>query len=131
MTSARLPGTDTTPAAKEIWETYTSAWRAKTPEEKRAALRESVLPSAVYRDPLAECAGHDALVAYMLQFHRQLPGGHFETTYFLAHHGRSIAKWKMLDEAGNQLGDGVSYAEYGADGKLASMSGFFDAPTVS
>lgn len=117
--------------AKVVWETYASAWKADGEAAKRGLLARSVAVSAVYRDPLAECQGHDALVAYMLDFHRQVPGGHFETTYFAAHHGRSIAKWDMVNSGGQKLGEGVSYGEYGAGGQLVAMTGFFEVPPAS
>ncbi len=50
------------------------------------------------------------------------------TTYFLEHHGRSIARWNMVDGEGAVLGDGISYGEYGDDGKLVAMTGFFEPP---
>lgn len=109
-----------------VWETYASAWKAEGAAAKRAALAQSVAIDAVYRDPLAECRGHEALIAYMLEFHRQVPGGHFVTTYFLAHHGRSIVRWTMHNRDGETIGDGISYGEYGSDGFLVAMSGFFD-----
>ncbi|MEK8033803.1 nuclear transport factor 2 family protein [Ideonella sp. DXS29W] len=118
-------------AANEVWETYASAWKAEGAEAKRAALTRSVEGGAVYRDPLAECEGHEALIAYMLDFHQQVPGGHFETTYFLAHHGRSVAKWNMRDGQGRKIGDGVSFGEYAASGQLVAMTGFFDVAAGS
>jgi hypothetical protein len=115
----------------EVWETYASAWKEQTAAAKRAVLARSVASDGVYCDPLAECRGHDALIAYMLEFHKQVPGGHFVTTYFLPHHGRSIAKWNMLSGNGQKIGEGVSYGEYGSDGRLVSMTGFYDVPPSS
>jgi AraC-like DNA-binding protein/predicted transcriptional regulator YdeE len=89
--------------AKAVWETYASAWKAEGAAAKRTLLARSVAGSATYRDPLAECHGHDALIGYMLQFHEQIPGGHFETVQFLAHHGRSIAR---LEHARRQRAEG-------------------------
>ncbi len=117
--------------AKLMWDTYASAWKAEVTAERRAALAASLAADAIYRDPLAECRGQEALEAYMTDFHRQVPGGYFETTWFLAHHGRSIAKWNMMARDGEKIGDGVSYVEYDAAGKLTSISGFFDVPSAS
>jgi SnoaL-like domain len=114
----------------ETWETYASAWAARDRADKLALLGRSVAQHAAYRDPAAECRGHDELVGYMLEFHKQVPGGHFETTYFLVHHGRSIAKWNMMSGAGEKVGEGVSYGEYGNDGMLVAMTGFFEVPPV-
>jgi hypothetical protein len=110
------------------WEAYVAAWKAPSREAKRAALAASVAPACVYRDPITRADGHDALIAYMLSFHEQVPGGHFETTYFLAHHDRSIARWNMRNGAGAVVSEGVSYGEYDAQGKLAAMTGFFEVP---
>ena len=114
--------------AKQVWETYAASWKAEGAQAKKAALARSVADGAVYRDPLAECRGHQALTDYMLDFHQQVPGGHFRTTYFLAHHDRSIARWDMVDGQGHKIGEGVSYGEYAANGTLVAMTGFFDVP---
>jgi hypothetical protein len=113
---------------RKTWETYASAWKEASAEGKWAALRQSVEPTCMYRDPLEVAEGHGQLVDYMLRFHEQVPGGHFVTSYFLAHHDRSIAKWTMNDAAGNVVGEGVSYGEYNERGKLVAMTGFFDVP---
>jgi hypothetical protein len=110
------------------WEKYAIAWREPSKERKLVCLRESVVPACTYRDPNTIIEGHGALADYMMAFHEHVPGGWFDTKSFLAHHGRSIAKWEMVDGAGKVIGDGVSYAEYDERGFLLSMNGFFDAP---
>jgi len=110
------------------WDTYTLAWRETTARAKLQALRASTSEACVYCDPLARTDGHDALVDYMMDFHQQIPGGYFETTYFLAHHDGSISKWTMHSGDGAVVGDGVSFGEYDAQGRLQSMTGFFDDP---
>jgi hypothetical protein len=113
---------------QQTWETYASAWRAPSAEAKALALRASVDADCVYRDPLTKAEGHAALIDYMLGFHQQVPGGFFETTSFRSHHSRSVTTWHMCNADGVAIGDGISYAEYGADGKLVTMTGFFDVP---
>lgn len=113
---------------QQTWETYTSAWQASSAEAKALALRSSVDGACVYRDPLATAEGHAALIDYMLQFHQQVPGGFFKTTSFRAHNSRSVTTWQMCNAGGTAIGEGISYGEYGADGKLVAMAGFFDAP---
>jgi hypothetical protein len=61
----------------------------------------------------------------MLDFHRQIPGGHFVTTWFLAHHQCSIAKWEMRNGENIVIGEGISYGTYNDEQKLLSMTGFF------
>jgi len=113
---------------EDTWETYVSAWRATSVDEKRRILQEAVDEHGEYRDPLAETKGHDQLIGYMLELHKQAPGASFTTTSFLAHHDRSIARWNMVDGKGAVLGDGISYGQYGGDGKLVAMTGFFEVP---
>lgn len=132
-TTKPFPSNDSTDTSNEharraVWDTYTSAWKASGQGAKLAALLASTNSACEYRDPLAHTVGQQALVDYMLSLHNQLPGAHFETTHFQAHHGRSIAKWNMCAGDGTVLSDGVSFGEYGADGLLLSMSGFFETP---
>lgn len=112
----------------DIWETYTASWKAANVDEKRALFAKCLDPSCHYHDPLIKATGWHELEAYMLDFHRQIPGGHFLTTYFLAHGNKSIARWEMLSATNNFLGDGISYGEYNNDGKLVAMTGFFKPP---
>jgi hypothetical protein len=112
------------------WETYTRAWRETTPDAKAAALAQSVVSSCRYQDPLTSAQGHGELIDYMMDFHRQLPGGHFVTTSFAAHHDTSVARWNMVDGAGRVVGDGVSFGQYDHAGSLVEMTGFFDVPAA-
>jgi hypothetical protein len=110
---------------RATWDTYASAWKATAADDKASALRASVAATAIYRDPLTEAKGHAALIAAMIDFHQRVPGGHFVTTHFEAHHDRSLARWTMHDAAGAVLGDGTSFGEYGPDGRLVAMTGFY------
>jgi len=113
-----------------VWERYVASWKAATPSEKQALFASCLDVHCRYTDPLAQIQGWDALLAYMKAFHEQIPGGHFITDWFLAHHGRSIAKWKMFDGAGVQRGEGVSYAEYDDRERLVAMTGFFETASA-
>ncbi len=116
---------------RQIWETYSSAWKAKTAEEKRTLFEQSLSKTCVYSDPVAQAQGWDELTAYMLEFHKLFPGAYFSTTEFIEHHDRSIAKWDMLDANNQKISDGVSYGEYNKEGQLTSMNGFFQVPDGS
>ncbi|MBI3775378.1 MAG: nuclear transport factor 2 family protein [Gammaproteobacteria bacterium] len=113
---------------KDTWETYVSSWKISSSAEKRALFKQCLDAACRYNDPLIATEGWDALEAYMQDFHRQLPGGHFVTTYFLAHNNKSIARWEMRSGENVMLGDGISYGEYNQNGKLVSMTGFFEPP---
>jgi predicted transcriptional regulator YdeE len=77
---------------RTVWERYVASWRAVSAAERRTAFEACLAPDCVYTDPLTRTQGWDALAAYMLEFHRQFPGGHFVTEYFLAHHGSRLSE---------------------------------------
>ncbi|MEL6189032.1 MAG: nuclear transport factor 2 family protein [Myxococcota bacterium] len=108
------------------WERYAKIWKAEGAEAKAKECAEALVESVVYTDPLTQRTGFADLVAYMVEFHQQVPGGHFVTKDFKAHSGRSVARWEMVNGEGTVLSEGISYAEYRADGKLTSMTGFFE-----
>ncbi|RQP21944.1 nuclear transport factor 2 family protein [Piscinibacter terrae] len=114
--------------SRQTWETYTAAWKPENLARRRGLFELTLSRDCEYRDPLVHAIGWDALDNYMQDFQRQVPGGHFVTTWFVAHHDRSVAKWEMRGADGSVLGHGVSYAEYADDGKLRAMNGFFDTP---
>jgi len=114
---------------KAIWEMYVDSWKVETAEEKLAIFEKCLHPENQYNDPLIKTNNWEDFVAYMLDFHTQVPGGHFVTQYFQAHSNKSIAQWKMVNGAGEVLGEGISYAEY-KEGKLLSETGFFETPDM-
>jgi hypothetical protein len=116
---------------RDVWESYTESWRVASVAEKRRLYETCLSPACIYTDPTTVAAGWDQLEAYMVGFHAQVPGGHFVTDVFFAHHGCSIARWRMLGADGAQLGEGTSYGEYDAEGKLVVMTGFFAVPGAS
>ena len=115
---------------EEIWETYVASWKAESAEEKHDLLNKVMDSSNQYHDPAIQTKGHDELVNYMMDFHQQVPGGHFVTTYFLAHGNKSIARWDMKTGDNQTIGEGISYAEYNENGMLISETGFFELPSA-
>lgn len=112
-------------ALRQTWEMYTATWKMTDKHARLAAFSESLADNAVYTDPQVQATSWDALIDYMEKFHLQVPGGHFVTTSFSAHHDKSIANWDMRTHDNVTIGSGVSYGEYDARGKLVSMNGFF------
>ncbi len=114
--------------AQKTWEEYAKTWKLESIEEKEAGFSNCLSPSCVYRDPLKVARGYKELGEYMVEFHSQVPGGHFVTEEFHFHNDRSIAHWRMVGGDGTKLGVGTSFGEYDAEGKLVSMTGFFETP---
>ncbi len=116
---------------ESTWATYTAAWKAGCEAERHALLAKAVGPGCHYADPLVQLDGTQALSAYMQDLQRQVPGLHFVTRRFMVHHGRSLAQWQMLDGRAQVVGEGTSFGEYAADGRLQRMTGFFEVPAVA
>lgn len=116
---------------RTAWETYASIWKMTDRQARQAACEVALAPDCLYTDPLGQAQGWEALIDNMEDFHRQIPGGHFVTTSFQVHHGRSLATWNMVTGDGTVAGTGSSYASYDEHGKLTSMNGFFEVPATS
>ena len=114
---------------KQIWLIYCQAWKAPTAKEKRVLMEKSLNPNCVYTDPMTQTKGWDELLAYMLKFHEDVPGGSFETIQFMTHKNRSVSRWQMRNAQNEAIGDGISYAEFDNDGRLKTMTGFFETPS--
>jgi hypothetical protein len=111
---------------KNTWEKYVSTWKMTDKTDRQAMFSEVLAENAVYTDPLVQTKSWDDLIAYMENFHQQVPGGYFVTTSFLAHHQKSIANWETRTGENATIGTGISYGEYDDQGKLVSMNGFFE-----
>ena len=112
---------------EKTWNDYTATWKLETKEEKEKAFESCLDKKCVYNDPLVSAEGWHDLSEYMVEFHQQVPGGYFQTHYFLAHNQQSIAKWEMKMGDGTTIGEGVSYGRYSESGKLIAMTGFFES----
>ncbi len=113
---------------RKIWDLYTQSWRGNKLSERLELFKKALDPECCYIDPLTSITGWDSLGTYMEEFHKQVPGGYFETIDFLSHHNFSVARWNMksLDDA--KIGEGYSVGEYNNAGKLTKMTGFYKLP---
>ncbi len=112
---------------QSTWLSYTATWSQKDAAARQLAFEAHLDASCRYTDPLAATVGYDQLAGYMDQLHQQVPAVSFHTVKFAAHHGRSVAHWQMKSHD-TVVSEGVSFGEYGADGKLVAMTGFFEVP---
>ncbi len=110
----------------EVWETYRSCWNNSDSQRRTDRLNEIMTQDFEYRDPNIELKGHAQLSEYMEQFQSEFKGASFVVTDFKIHHNRSMAKWNMINEQNEVVGNGVDFAQY-EDGKLNQINGFFEA----
>ena len=115
-------------AYRETWATYQAAWEDVSPAERQELLNKSVADDCVYTDPLGQARSRAALIAYIEGFQQAMPGYSFKNHTFSDHHAQSLAGWMLYDGGGAEVQPGSSWAHYGEDGRITSVSGFFAAP---
>ena len=113
-------------ALARTWATYQSAWGPVGATARQALIGGSVDPACVYTDPASISAGYAELTAKMEATQRNFPGAAFRSERFTTHHGQAISHWTMHDGGGTAIFTGVSWARFGDDGRLTSMTGFFE-----
>jgi hypothetical protein len=116
-------------SVEDLWRDYAACWSLG--EDTRAAgLAECLAPGLVYCDPQSVVEGAEGLSQYMAGFQREVAGGRFEIVDVLHHHGRSLARWRLRGADGDILQTGTSTAVHAPDGRLQTITGFFDASSV-
>lgn len=115
-------------AFRDIWETYTTAWSEPDNSKRFELFKKSLLADCIYCDPLVNTSGYKELTDYIGELHHNVPGVRFVTKAFISHHNQSLAHWDMTDALGNVLATGASYGQYGDNGLLQRMAGFYQIP---
>jgi len=119
-----------TEAMRSAWELYAKAWSNVGPDERQQLLRNTVAPSCVYLDPVAQSRSHAELAGVMEQFQRHIPGATIEVEGFLSHHDHALIHWRALDASGVVRLPGVDAVVFDADGLLVRIIGFFELPSA-
>lgn len=109
---------------RALWDRYSASW-AMPEAERLERLAETVMPDVTYTDPHISLTGIPAFSEYMAGFQALAPGAGFEIREVIDHHGRTLAHWNMVSADKDVIGTGTSFAELGADNKLAHITGFF------
>lgn len=92
-------------------------------------LEESVADDCIYTDPSTdERHGRAELIATIQKNQAAFPGVSFRNDQMTDYDGQAMFEWTMYGASGPELVECVSYARFGADGRLTNMSGFFVAP---
>lgn len=111
-----------------IWNLYQSAWGPVEDAERARLLAESTDEQIIYTDPSSLVEGRAALALRIAASQERFAGAYFRNDTFLAHHDQGLFHWTMYDAGGRVFVKGISFARFGADGRIVLASGFFEAP---
>ena len=119
-------------ATKDTIEAYLAAWN-EADEAKRAAILDRCWSAAgTYTDPLADVSGREALAQTVSAFHKQMPGASIALASGIdEHHGRIRFAWKVVTKEGTSPMEGIDIGQLDADGRLASIVGFWGSPPAA
>jgi hypothetical protein len=116
------------PSRQETLEAYVGAWNTTDEAECRRLLERSWAETATYTDPSIHLQGRDALVAYCLELTKHRKGAKVIITSDVdGHHHVARFSWAVVGEDGSRLRAGIDFAEFGPEGDLTRIVGFFDA----
>jgi plasmid replication initiation protein len=105
---------------------YVSAWNCLDVERRAQILDGCWAPQATYTDPTVHLCGAAALAAHICGRLAARPGMAIEIVGEVrAHHGWATFAWRAQD-GGAVLVSGIDCVEFGPDGRLERVVGFFD-----
>lgn len=111
----------------ELVDRYIDMWNEADAGKRRTLIAEVWTPDAVYLDPVLRGDGRDGIHAMVGQVHQRFPGHAFRRTSDVdAHNDRVRFGWELAPAGGPPVVKGVDFAAV-ADGRLAAVTGFFDA----
>jgi len=111
----------------ELADRYIAVWNETDPGRRRALIARTWAEAGRYRDPLLAGDGPDGIDAMVAAVHEKYPGHAFRRTSDVdAHNGQLRFAWELAPEDGPVLASGVDFGTVADDGRLATVTGFFD-----
>lgn len=113
-------------ATKDTVATYMAAWNEKDEAKRRQLIDQCWADTGTYTDPMSDVQGKEALAAAIASFQSQMADATIDLASAIdEHHGRIRFGWKLAN--GPQPLEGIDVGILTADGKLASIIGFWGA----
>ncbi|NUS73667.1 MAG: nuclear transport factor 2 family protein [Corynebacteriales bacterium] len=106
---------------------YLTAWNATSTAECEEAVAAAWTPEGSYTDPLADVAGHQALVQLITAVQGQFPGFTFRLVGTPdGHHNIARFSWELVAPDGTAPVAGSDVIKLDAAGKITEVHGFLD-----
>ena len=107
---------------------YGEAWNVSDAQERRRLLEAALTEDCELIEPRGRFPGRDAIVERITGFSNRFPGARVDITTGVDEHNRFARYgWKIIDQDGSALLDGLDVVERAADGRLERVVMFFGA----
>ena len=119
-------------AATRVVAQYMAAWNEPDASLRRALLQQCWSEDGVYVDPTVALQGRTALDRHIARVQSGRPGARLEFMSGIdVHHDAARFLWRLVRADGTCGETSVDFGEFGPDGRLAKIVGFFGpAPTT-
>lgn len=110
----------------ELADRYIEVWNETDGDRRRALIARTWVEKGAYADPAATADGHDGIDTMTAAIHERFPGARFRRTSAVDQHNDRIRfGWELVAADGSTIVAGVDFGTLAADGRLASITGFF------
>jgi SnoaL-like domain len=114
-------------ALVELIDRYCAVWNETSPGRRAELLAQVWAPDATYTDPTVHTTTLDELLTHIENVRTRRPGSRvLRTSAIDFHHGLARFSWRVVQEDGAALPEGLDVAELSSDGKrIQRIVGFF------
>jgi hypothetical protein len=111
----------------DVIDRYIAMWNETDAERRRALIARTWTETASYLDPVLQGESQAGIDAMIQGVQARFPGHRFRRTSEVdAHHDRVRFTWELAPDDGPALVTGTDFGVVAADGRLQTITGFFD-----
>jgi hypothetical protein len=116
----------------DLIDRYFAMWNETDAARRRELIARTWTATASYLDPMLQGEDHAGIDAMVQGVQARFPGHRFRRTSEIdAHHDRVRFSWELAPQGGAALVTGTDFGVVAADGRLQTITGFFDQAPAS
>jgi uncharacterized protein YndB with AHSA1/START domain len=124
---ANVVANETNAGAAEVVDAWFGAWAIRDEKERERAIAAIASPGVQLRDRFSQVDGIGDLVPHIGAAQRFMPGMRLERKGAVRHcQGMVVADWAAVGSDGQPRGSGMNVFLMGPDGRIASVTGFWN-----
>ena len=115
--------------AADVIDAWFGSWSEKDEDLRRKTIADLAIPDVTFRDRFSLLDGIDDLVRHIGATQRFMPDMHVHRRGAVQHcQGTLLVGWVATNAAGEERGTGTNVFALRADGKIESVTGFWNPP---